>query len=85
MAAAPTFVDVLGQAIAVPEPQSAVKGKAKGKNKGKGKGKGAQGKGGGGEDPQKPPDGADPVDPDPEVVTTPLVKAKSLAKSVPLG
>lgn len=85
MGAAPTFVDALGQNIAVPD-QGAGKGAPKGKRS-----KGGKGKAGKGERPQgKNPESATPADPGaddppPETVTAPLTKAKQLAKSVSLG
>ena len=54
------------------------KGRGKGQRKGKGKGKG-KGKPTDVPDPNNP---ADPPKENPETVTTPLVKAKALAKAV---
>ena len=79
-ALAPTFQDVLGQGQAV-EGNAPDKGKGA---KGRGKGRGKTGKGKGGENPGQPvPHGEDPNPPLQE--TTPIQKAKALAKSVFLG
>ena len=78
MAGAPTFGDVLGQPDAAVAPPVAGGGKGtgkKGKSKRKGKGE---------TPPQNPPNvgGDDPPQPDPVKETTPLQKAKVLARSV---
>ena len=77
--AMPSMEAVLGVDAALPAPPDTTKGNAKGNKGSRKKGKGKGGQGG-----EPSADGSNPP-PDPEAVTTPLTKAKALAKAVFLG